>query len=665
YLDYDWTMQVISDLRPNMKLRLSSLIGKRFTMEENWTAGRYMISPEDIAGGTGGNELFNMFSDWAWSLADIGQKTAAAKLIHTLNKKTFYEMSIEFLQRKYNTRPTADRDTETKYEIIPGYYLDEGPFGYAPDFTGGILFGQGEQASMARDHSVARATTFKADVTSQLNFENLAKAGIEIVYNDLNLDYGVIEMQTSGKSYKSRVQRRSYPIRGSGYIQNKLETKGFIMNAGLRLDYSDSRTYWWAIGADPYNPYFISSKFNPSRQFAMQPSEGQWQLSPRLGISHPITENSKLFFNYGHFKQMPQYDSLFTYDRNYQGQLTRIGDPNLILAKTISYELGYDHSLFNNYLVQVTAFYKDITDQQNSTSYYSINNIIYRLTTSNTYQDIGGFEFTLRKTSGRWLSGFANYTYQVSSRGNFGQGSLYEDPAKQKVYDEKTINLYQQRPVPAPYARAVVNLHSPDNFGPSLLGHNIFGGFMVNLFLDWAQGGWTTYNPKVSSGVVNNVQYVDYFNSTLRASKSLSYKKMQLQLLVDVNNLFNNLRLRNRDNQQYRMSLHLPPSKAYDNIPGTDKLGDYRRPGVAYQPMEYRAGIDRSQAPANALPIYYEGTSSQYWQYTDNQWTQVSQERIDQINQDKAYIDMPSPSTYWFVNPRSVIFGARISFDLN
>ena len=35
----------------------------------------------------------------------------------------------------------------------------------------------------------------------------------------------------------------------------------------------------------------------------------QWKLriSPRLGMSFPVTEKDKFFFNYGHFSQWPRY----------------------------------------------------------------------------------------------------------------------------------------------------------------------------------------------------------------------------------------------------------------------------------------------------------------------------------------------------------------------
>lgn len=663
YVNYDWTMQLSSDINESMKLKIQSVIGNVSTMENNWAPGAYYYTSSDIAAGTGGNTMFNMFSDWALCLTDISHKTFSSKFTHTLNPSTFYEVSLEYVQREYNTRPTGLRDTSTLYEIIPGYYRDENPFGYWPTTTEGLVLGTGEQASLARDNTVTHSTTFKADITSQLNFSNLMKAGVEFVYNDLDMDYGVIQMQTQGQTYASRVQMRNFPIRAAVYVQDKLETKGFTMKAGLRLDYSNSRTDWWDF--DPYDHYFISTQYDPTREVNMVKSEGQWQLSPRLGISHPISENSKLYFNYGHFKQMPEYDTIFRLSRNPQHALTRIGDPNLTLARTISYELGYDHVLFNEVLLQLSAFYRDITDQDTLTQYQSIKGVVYNQATSNNYQDIRGFELTLRRSTGRWFSGFANYTYQVTSRGNFGQEEKYEDPSAQKRFDENTENLYQTRPIPTPWARANLDFHTPVDIGPELFGHHLLGGFNLNFLLEWKAGQYRTYNPKNTPGISNNLQEVDYYNGSLRLSKTINVKKFRIQLLMDVYNLFNTLRLRDTGNQQYRMSLHLPESEAYDNIPGDDKLGDYRKPGVDWQPMQYISAVDKTKPSTDTRVIYYEGSTKEYWKYTDDAWAQVDQKTMDQINEDKAYIFNAGPSTYWFLDPRSFMFGARISFDLN
>src|SRR3989304_5268463 len=186
-------------------------------------------------------------------------------------------------------------------------------------------------------------------MTSQINFSNQVKAGAEFVYNRLDFDYGEIANYSRDR-WEQHIDYVAEPLRAAVYVQDKLETKGFIMNAGLRLDYSHSNTDWWDV--DPYDRTFFSAKYSEDNNYQTKKSKSQWQLSPRLGISHPITENSKLFFNYGHFKQLPTYEELLRLGRAAGGALKNYGDPNMALAKTISYELGYDHVLFNTLLVQ-------------------------------------------------------------------------------------------------------------------------------------------------------------------------------------------------------------------------------------------------------------------------------------------------------------------------
>ena len=688
YSDYDWTIQMTSDLSNSMRLRISGLLGKQLTMEHNWVPGFYPRWPNEIADAAAGSHQA-MFADWDFCLTDIAHRSLAAKLTHTLSPKTFYEVSLEYFHRDYFTRPTAWRDTSTLYEIIPGYFRDENPFGYWPETEEGLIVGSTSHAAKARDNTEVSALTLKADMTSQVNFSNLVKTGIELVYNDLDFDYGVIASASEGKRYDTRVQMHVYPIRAALYMQDKLETKGFTLNAGLRLDYSNSNSEWWNI--DPYDREFFSSSYNEDTYFDMKDSESQWQFSPRLGISHPITENSKLFFNYGHFKQMPQYETLFRVRRTPDQELRAIGDPNLILAKTISYELGYDHIMFHDFMVQLAAFYKDISDQQNTTHYTSIRGFEYDLTTSQAYQDIRGFELTLRKTTGRWWSGFANYTYQVSTDGSFGREEVYQDPSEQKKYDEATVNLYQQRPIPRPYARLNLTLFTPEDLGPELLGYHCLGRFAANILLDWQAGEWVTYNPKNSTGTLNNVDSRDWFDASLRFTKTVQLSKLQVQFLMDISNLFNTKRLtidlNNLGNyKEYMRSLHLPEfeviresydpvtnttikyvkkTEAYDNIPGNDKIGDYRKPGVAYQPIENRGSINLTNESGEEGVIYYVREVERFLEYTDDTWVVVNPDRMNKILEDKAYIDMPNTSTFWFLNPRQIYFGIRLSFNFN
>jgi len=43
----------------------------------------------------------------------------------------------------------------------------------------------------------------------------------------------------------------------------------------------------------------------------------------------------------------------------------------------------------------------------------------------------------------------------------------------------------------------------------------------------------------------------------------------------------------------------------------------------------------------------------------------VEKARLKKILDTKAYINMPGPSTYWFLNPRAYMLGIRVSFNLD
>ncbi|MBN1155312.1 TonB-dependent receptor [candidate division KSB1 bacterium] len=671
YRDYDWNFRLNSDITPSMKLRFTGLLGKQYTMRHNWDdTGIYFYprSAGDIASVASSiyspSDLVMLFSDYNFCKADIGHQSLAAKLTHTLSPETFYEITLEHFRRDYDVRPSALRDTSDVREIIPGFYEDSNPFGYWPieDASSGVIIIGGQHVSRARDFTVVGTTTLKADFTSQINFHNLVKGGVEFVYNDLDFNYGNIQSggQASEK-YANRVQMRVFPIRGASYIQDKLEFKEFTANLGLRLDYSNSNLDWWDV--EPFDRTFFSSRYNSSLVFTKEEAKPQWQLSPRLGIAHPITENSKLFFNYGHFKQVPQYESLFRTSRNDVGAMISFGNPNLSLAKTISYELGFDYIMFQDMMLQLAAFYNDITDQQDFTRYYSMaHGFSYTYSTSNNYQDIRGFELTLRKSAGRWWNGFVNYTYQVSTTGHFGSSRRFDDVTEQKKWDEATVNLYQDRPIPQPYARFNLNFFTPEDWGPIVFNHHVLGDLGLNTVFDWQDGYWTTWNPGDLPYVAYNVQAKDYLNTYLRLDKMVQVGKFRIQLFVDVNNVFNTKRLWNTGDYDYMASLHLPESNVYSNIPGDDRVGDFREPDVQFQPMEHVSQLD--PRGGNERAWYYEDASKSYYQWLDEQWVEVEKQALDKALDDKAYIDMPNASTYWFLDPRKIYFGLRISFDL-
>jgi outer membrane receptor protein involved in Fe transport len=676
YRDHDMTFQVNSDITSTTKLTFTGLIGSRYTIRSNWDAGtgsyyypRYPNEVADVAGSISDpTSLYGLFSDYNFCLADIGHQSLAARLTHTVSSATYYEVLVEHFKTDYFVRPQALRDTSQKTEILPGFFEDSNPFGYWTDQVRGALLtngGQTNNSAFPRDNSDFSSTTFKANFTSQVNFQNLLKGGIEFVYNDLNFDYGkILAGGQASEKYSYRVKMRLFPYRAAAYLQDKLEFNEFTVNAGLRLDYSNSNVQWWNMGV--FDPTFFSSAYDTMAVYPTANSKPKLYLSPRLGISHPISEYAKLFFNYGHFLQLPQYESMFRLQRDDSRKMTSYGEPNLVLAKTVSYELGVDFSLADEFLLNVAGFYNDISDMQDFTTYTSASNgISYTKSTSNGYQDTRGFELTLRKSSGTWLTGFINYTYQVITSGHFRSAQLFDDVTSQKQYDAATVNLYQDRPHPQPFARANIALNSPKDFGPELFGHCVLGGFSLNLVFDWQAGAWTTWSPN-DPYVAYNIQTKDFFNTYLRLDKNVDIGKIRVQVFMDITNVLNTLRLSNTGDRNYLQSLHLPKSNSYNNIVGDDKVGDYRTPGVDWQPVEHVMGaLDRSSQSAYQTGAwYFEDATQKYYEWKgQNNWVEVDRARVDKFLSDKAYINMPNASTFWFLNPRNIYFGLKVSFD--
>ena len=690
YRDYDGTLQLNSDISPTMKLQFNGLYGQTFTQRQNWDGlggYGYIQSASDVAQYASGvvtpADLFTLYSDFNFSLANIWHRSLSAKYTQTISADTYYEVLIQNYAVQYNTGPNGLRDTSDVFEIVPGFYEDSNPFGYWPSNDVGVLipatgFAKSSFFAKARDYSFVNVTTAKVDFTSQVNFQNLVKAGLEFDYNSLHFDYGIINSQLGQDVYSSRTLMDVYPYRGAAYLQDKLETNEFTMNAGLRLDLSDANFHWWDV--DPFSSlgstFFLppDSATFVNTVYPKESSKMQLDLSPRLGISHPISENAKLFFNYGWFRELPQYETIFRVGRDQLNVVQSYGDPNLVLAKTVSYELGVDFSLSDEFLLQGAAYYNDVTDQQDVVHYIATTGVNYFQTTSNNYADNKGFELTFRKTSGPWVNGFVNYTYQVNTSGHFGESNLYNNVQQQTLFNAQTENLYQNRPIPAPFARANVSFASPSDFGPEIIGHHFLGAVMLNIVVDWQDGYWTTWNPNNVLNIAYNVQAVDYFNTYFRLQKTVSVGRLNFQLFMDVNNVFNTLRLWNTSDQNYMLSLHLPPNPGYSgvNIPGDDKVGDYRKPGVAWQPILMQGTVNLNSAPPatqmngnNSIAMYYESTTGRYWWYRNGAWALVPQPTIDQVLKDKAYIQMPEQSTFWFLDPRTFYFGFTFSFNFS
>ena len=679
--DQSSMVKLTADLSPSTKLSIFGFYGELEASTFSTSGGtNYIQDTWDVASTidrVGFTIPWRIFTNLYWCPTSVYYNTVSAKVTHVLNPGAFFEFQLKRTGKKYHTTHERFRDPTRKYEIFPGYFVDEAPFGFEEKPVFGIDgLCMGGALSTSRDFSEFASYSAKLDFTSQVNQQNQLKAGFEFLYDDFNLKFGIENKALPAGNWWNKFSRS--PYRGSAYVQDKIEYKGFISTVGLLASYVNPNGNWYEV--DVYSREFFSSSFDLGDEdaFKSKSAKAQWFFSPRLGVSHPITVNSKLYFNYGHYRQLPTSESLYRVQRTATQKLDYLGDPTLPLARTVSYELGYDQSLFDSYLFQVSAYYKNIDNQEDWTRFISTDGKVnYLQLTANSYEDIRGFEINVSKMYGDWVTGNLNYEYRVGTSGYFGVKTYYENPSDQREYLRQ--NPYQEKPVPRPRAKGYLDFHTPDGFGPALGNQKPFGGWHFNFIGLWTAGYWLTWNPNKLPGIKQNLQWNDFFNIDLKISKLFSMGKFQVKLFMDIFNLFNLKYLSGAsfydadDYNYYMYSLHLPKDKAaalgspqspYPNIPGNDKPGDYRPAGVDFVPIEYMGRIDFANDTGLKGVIYYNAGDATYWKYSDGQWMLEDKNRVKEVLDNKAYIDMPNQTFFSFLNPRDIFFGITVSFDL-
>lgn len=195
-----------------------------------------------------------------------------------------------------------------------------------------------------------------------------------------------------------------HPIVGALYLQDKIEFKDFTINAGLRFDYLDANT--WRIKDLSHVVGFGDQTKLDAADFDAK-SQPTYEVSPRLGLSFPVTDRSVFHAQYGKFIQLPPLQYLYTgyhylaYWVNYAGFSGSFGNPNLKPEKTTSYEVGLKQQIGDKLSLDATVFYKETEDLIGINKYPQLPNMIQVYDNQN-YGTIRGLDLALdfRRTSG-------------------------------------------------------------------------------------------------------------------------------------------------------------------------------------------------------------------------------------------------------------------------
>jgi hypothetical protein len=401
------------------------------------------------------------------------------------------------------------------------------------------------------DHTITH--TLKGDFSSQVNSYNFIKFGAEGKLYDLLYDY---RSKASGNNeYNSFYDVK--PVQLGVYAQDKIETQGMIVNIGLRYDYFDPKTVVPLDFLNPLNPGYndVNSPLYGQTQDVEArlrnpvTAKKKQQLSPRIGVSFPITEKDVLHVTYGHYFQLPVFDDFYTnHAFDLRGAFKYIGNPNLGEQKTIAYEAGVEHG-FNDYLkLAVTGFFKDVAGLVDHKKFQNdVTGEVFWINSNSDYARIKGFEVTLSQRPWHNLSGIVTYTYQVARGRASDKTQAFLDNYYNRMPRTEDFPLdWDQRHT----AKTDINWRTPASKGP------ILGDFGIDVVYTFGSGRPYTGTSRVIAPnipPINNKRFPNAWTIDLRFDKGVDfYKNLNLNAFLEIRNLTNeanvNLVPANEDN---------------------------------------------------------------------------------------------------------------------
>jgi len=627
YKENNAHLKVTSRLSPSMKLTLEGVYGDIKTVAMDRMGGRdsyYANDGMDIISSeqTGTEETHKIkYLPSALKPFNVYRTMQGLSFEHVLSPRTFYNIRISHssLQNYCNAYGPDDMRDPAIIRYFGSTPVTEQPYGF--EVASEVLYMQdghtyATEGGGARDWGQVSTLNAKFDMTSQIDRYNQVKFGFMFNYDDLETNYRKIRYECVFE-YDTRAKWRHFPYRAGAYIQDKLEFEGMIANFGLRVDMNEPNCEWYELGT--YSKYFTKEYIDNFTEVApKEATSGKLKISPRLGVSHPISENAKLYFNYGHFYSMPSSTAMYDIYFGRVGQgVSRLGNPNLDLPKTVSYELGVEYNVKDLFLIHLAGYYKDVSDQTGSVGYTSFDeSVVYSTRDNNNYADIRGFELRIEKRFGQWITGWLNYNYMVTSNGYVGRKENYEDERLQQIYGLQ--NPYLTTPLARPVMRANLNFRTPRDWGPTISGIKPLSDIQISTIFQWRAGSYMTWDPLDTDELRNNLQWKANYTYDTRLNKRMHIGRYSISLYMDVKNLFNLQRLSSRgfaddsDRRYYYESLRLP---MYE-----DEM---------YQTAGFTAGND---------------------------------ELGDVRSDEKPYIDMPNRDCFTFFNTRSIFFGLKLYF---
>ena len=561
----------------------------------------------DIGVGTGKGIILNfMYQDLQYKVYDHqfqlnpdGDYTyfqkgylASASYTHVFNDASFLDVNGSvFITnfKQYVLKDPIDPDTSDLAAAV----IDQGYVNPARLRDAGLnAFLTGGMQNWHFNH-VTRTETGRMDFTSQVTTMHQIKAGGEVDLHHLQYkDYlivvdgsnGFIPVLPAPGSFDFNFYS-NHPYQIAAYVQDKIELEYLVVNIGLRYDYfqPDGRSL-----IDPNNIAGLDT-LSP-QQFpasAFRRVSAKSQVSPRIGLSYPITDRGAVHFSYGHFFQVPPFEFLYK-NPNFRVSLQEnlpeivnntLGNADLQPQRTTMYEVGLQQELTPELGVTLTAYYKDIRNLLGLELYVKNNVQKFGQYINRDYGAVKGFTISLDKRLSGGFGANIDYTFQIAQ----GDASDPNDVFN-KAQATPPIEANKQL-VPLDWDRrhslnATITLGEPSNYIASVIGR---------------LGSGLPYTPAFQNqrtGLENSDTRPLFYNFDLYITKYLKFYNLDLSVFVKIYNVFDTRNEINVFTDTGRAGYSLELTRAQVAPQGVNTIQQYyTRPDFFSAPRQVLVGL--------------------------------------------------------------------------
>jgi outer membrane receptor protein involved in Fe transport len=428
----------------------------------------------------------------------------------------------------------------------------ERTYGYTSYGSKGMgISRQGSDRYWTNHRDITR--TIKGDMTSQITTHHQVKAGF--LYNHLALDQFDLQILWYDPPYNTSYLKKPWEF--GFYIQDKIEYDFMILNIGARYDGANAgEVPYWVDPRNPIDPASGDVVINPfltqAEWDAMTPTEqdqyvlpplstgglrSQW--SPRVGISHPVTDQAVIYFNYGHFFQAPIYRNLYLEGTLGDG-VPLLGNPNMSNEKTVQYEFGYKHQFTDIYAMEVTMWAKDTSNMVGSETIPSFfggaaNPYEYTTFVNYDYSAAKGVDVSLQRRYANFFSARANYSFMTTQSNRDDPWSGYRE--------DHTLDSSPKRPRKLGWDQphrfsASISVSIPQGAGPALGGMYLLQNINASLIYRANAGRPYTPTTKDRSLEPNSGRRPWTFQWDLKLYRDFETFGLRYSIFADVRNVF-------------------------------------------------------------------------------------------------------------------------------